>query len=1052
MLKLRLATSNPEELFVERYEQMLDWALHLCGGDETVAKDLLHDVFILFTLNQPNLASIENLEGYLYAMLRNLHLSQVRKATRTPLQQLSIVEYDSAEAGLLRLKAYDRIQAQDELRRVCHYACTRKQQAKAASVLILRFFHGYYPSEIAEIVKTSCQAVNVRLMMARSEAKLTLESPRTIGFLKDSAIPELLPANFARSTDDFLHELCRTIYASCRGECLSLRQLKKIYQPGSDAQIECESLAHIVSCPRCLDEVNRLLHLPLLAERYPTDTLGRETRKKGGPGGGATGGGISGSLMSKWRRRAKGVFEHWPKELCVSVNGYVQGSQRINSERSELNLVIDLAEPISFIEVFSEQETRLLLLNVEPPPVGSGEQSLKVTLSNGRSLELTLRFRSPWPAVQLVYHDPAFINTEAGVLTATAEAGNLQPHVQGAQFEIEATVGTKRRELENTNLPGQQSLWARFRSRFDSKLQRLDWRLFLRPGSVTAILAAVLLGAFLFVETRRPVPPLAAADLLRQSAVTEENMATRTDQIAHRAINLEERQVDCGSRIADCGFNSSASVGQLISRRKIEIWQSGEMGITARRLYDDRGALLAGEWTRSDNVSTLYHHGAKPQLQIRNPQSAIRNLDDVWQLEPSAKEFSQLIGNAQGAKVEELSSTYLIRYASEADVDAGGLVRASLVLSKSELHATELTVVVHAEDPNSQSAMRGPQTGSPAGVLVRNPQFVEYRFVEVSFERHAPDSVASRVFDPDPEFISERIEDEGGRMNKKTESVSPLTLSPFPPAASPELEVEVLRLLNQVGAFFGEQLSLTRTPQGVLRVEGIVDTEQRKSEILRALGPVASNPAVRVEIETVSEAVNRQKPAAPGAVIVQQLAAPRATITVDSELRQYFSGKRGLSGEQLDQEMRRFADQMISRSRQARRHALALKQIAERFSSDDLRTLSPEVRLRWHALLSEHAQAFRLETAELLRELQPIFASGRASAEAPTETDNIESDADFARAARRLFDLASASDDTIRTAFSISDESSSATRIRSPQFWGTLKFAEALATKIASSQ
>jgi hypothetical protein len=38
-------------------------------------------------------------------------------------------------------------------------------------------------------------------------------------------------------------------------------------------------LSHLVSCPRCLDEANQLLGLPLLRERNPID-LGREKRRE----------------------------------------------------------------------------------------------------------------------------------------------------------------------------------------------------------------------------------------------------------------------------------------------------------------------------------------------------------------------------------------------------------------------------------------------------------------------------------------------------------------------------------------------------------------------------------------------------------------------------------------------------------------------------------------------------------------------------------------------------------------------------------------------------
>src|ERR1051325_1508730 len=91
---------EPEMLFIERYDRMFGWAQQLTGHDREVAEDLLHDLFIQFTLNAPDPALIENLDGYLYITLRNLHIAQQRRANRNRLIQLSIVEYDSAAIGL----------------------------------------------------------------------------------------------------------------------------------------------------------------------------------------------------------------------------------------------------------------------------------------------------------------------------------------------------------------------------------------------------------------------------------------------------------------------------------------------------------------------------------------------------------------------------------------------------------------------------------------------------------------------------------------------------------------------------------------------------------------------------------------------------------------------------------------------------------------------------------------------------------------------------------------------------------------------------------------
>src|SRR5262249_29348974 len=142
-------------------------------------------------------------------------------------------------------------------------------------------------------------------------------------------------------------------------------------------------LAHIVSCLGCLDEVNNLLGLPPLAERYPTDMIGPDNRSHGGGSAGGSGAGNGGGRppTNSLNRRARETFEHSPKQLSISVNGFILGSQKIGSQVSEQTVNFSAAEKIGFVEVLSEQGIRLALLNVVPPPDGAVLQATSVALS-----------------------------------------------------------------------------------------------------------------------------------------------------------------------------------------------------------------------------------------------------------------------------------------------------------------------------------------------------------------------------------------------------------------------------------------------------------------------------------------------------------------------------------------------------------------------------------------------------------------------------------------------------------------------------------------------
>jgi len=997
MLKLWKATLSHEDLFIERYQRLLAWSLKLTGHDRQLAEDLLHDVFVQFTLSRPNLSVINDLDAYLFAALRNSHLSYVRRAPHVRTAALSMAEYDSIQIGLRATDLRDQIKIQDELRLICFYASARKETSKAGSVLILRFFHGYYPSEIARVLGTNLEAVRKWLQLARNEARLYLVNPDTLSFIRDQSDLAKPQLGFASATEKLLNDLRNIIFASRRGDCLSHKQLRELYRSPRSPAIDGSILAHIVSCRACLDGANTVLDLPQLKDRYPTDMTGKDD--KNGPGGptSVAGGGSTQSGVRRSLGRVKETFEHYPKELRIVVNGYLQVSQKVSSDLMEQTLSLDLEEKIGFVEIFSEQWVRLFFLNVEHPPDGAFEQEASVVLSEGRNLKATLDFSGPCPNLQVTYHDPTAIadsKTEA-VNTETSPLATLPLHEE---------------QWPTSNIGSLKTYGAR------------PWRAFsnvgfwLRPATVTALVAVILAAFFVFVNLHRtPTMPTSAAGLLAQSVASEQMIAARTDQVLHRTINLEERR----------SASASATAGDqtVITRRRIEIWQSAEKGITARRLFDEKGYLVSGEWRRSDGSRILYSHGSKPQIGVQSTDkiSAPLDLERVWWLDPSAASFMELIGLSEPSRVVEKPTDYVIEYQrSEANE---GLFKATLVLSKVDLHATELTLI----------AQQQPFTRDEQNV---NRQWTEFRFVETSFERRALSAVAPSVFEPDPELLSSRTKDEAESMKGAESNSSYTGITSSPATVTSELEVEVLDLLSRVGADLDEQTSVTRTADGKLRVRGLVETEKRKEEILRTLVPVTANRALQIQIETVAEATKRQgrSSAESEPVTVEQVEVERRPIAAFSEIRRHVGS---------DEEVGRYAARMVNRSSEAMSHAAVLRRLLRQFSPDDLRALTPEARAKWLGMIRAHARAFQREAMALDQELQTIFPPvGQGSTPGP-----ISSDGDLANAVERLYALGAATDQAIRSAFTTSTGGAGSS-IKTAQFWQSLTSAEALAVQI----
>ncbi len=1000
---------GPEEIFIERYDRILGWALQLANYERDLAEDLLHDLYIQFVLNSPAVETIENIDGYLYVTLRNLHIAQQRRANRNRLIQLSIVEYDSAVIGLSTIDFRDQLAAQDELRRICHYACSRKETAKIASVLILRFVHGYYPDEIIQVAGSPRSAVDKWLKLARGEAKASLEKDPKISFITTAEIPEFDSAReVAHTPGDLLDELRETIFRSRQGKCIA--DLNTLYP--AIGPVDCASLAHIVACAVCLDGVNRLLGMSLLRERTATETLSRDKNKSdkdGGSGGGSSsgGGGMRETGLALLRRKAKDTFVHKPQELCVAVNGYELGSHRVAAERSELNLIVERDDRIDFIEVYTEQKIRLLMHNIEEvPPSGPGERNTVVRLSDDRMLEFSLRFTSPSPTIQVTYLDPTFnLDTAAeGAFTAESQRSRegVISMVNGRARRL-AAIHTRPLGLDDEDVVPPRGLVGRF----VETLTSLGF--WLRPSTIAVAVSCLLIASILYFNITPTVPTLTTSvEVINKASEAETALAARTDLVVHRTINLEERN----------GTN-----GEVRSRKRIDIWQSGERKAESKRLYDEGGRLLAGEFETGEGT-TIYEKRSEVSRKDSKTQSGAQGaIEKVWRTVPSAIDFNRLVA-AANTKLTDSGDRYIVNYETS-DQTKVGIVKASLTLNKSDLRPVEQVLTIRKGLPN---------TGD---------DLTEYHFIESVFEQRSPDTVPPSVFEPDAELLVPEVavvkqtkaepEDAKAEANTNSNTTAPTAI------ATADLEVEVLRLLNTAGADMDDQTDVKRDSAGRLLVTGLVDSPAKKAEILRALAPVKDNAAVIIRIETFEEAAKRQKQSTNPTEVTRIEVAKGQIAVFDEVARRIGSTDEGA--------VRRFSAQVLNRSRAVMATAGALKKLAGRFSKDDLKSMTPDARAKWLAVIRGHARNVEAEARRLRQDIQTLFYPG-TGAGAGDAGISIDTDEELLAGANRLFAESAANDRVIRSAFTISADSSSGASVKNPAFARQLAGVERLAVSL----
>jgi RNA polymerase sigma factor (sigma-70 family) len=420
-----------EELFAARYDALVRMARRIVGAERLQdAGDLVQETYLRFTLSRPEIDAIQDLDAYLYATLRNVHLSRVRRASY--LVANAILDFDSINAGLAALDARHWLDARDTLRSACRYGRQRLTSSKAGSIFLLRFFHGFVPSETARLAQITVRAVDQWLRLARQEAKLFLQDPARLAFVHGETSPRLTRRHDVDTGGDaaaagapvsdaeqLIAELQQTIFRDRRGPCPSRRDWHQIYADPAIA-LTTETLAHLVTCEACLTAAQRLLRLPERSDRFPTDTLGPNPRF---PRPRST----QHTALRRLARRAQAVFEHRPRILSVTANGYIVGTERIVGDSLDLTLALNLDEPLAFVELIGDQGMCLLYAAVLPPPDGPAVQRTCVHLSDSRTLEMSLTFDAPWPTIRATYEQPR-TSFEAARLDETGIA-DLMPRV-----------------------------------------------------------------------------------------------------------------------------------------------------------------------------------------------------------------------------------------------------------------------------------------------------------------------------------------------------------------------------------------------------------------------------------------------------------------------------------------------------------------------------------------------------------------------------------------------------------------------------------------------
>ena len=331
-------------------------------------------------------------------------------------------------------------------------------------------------------------------------------------------------------------------------------------------------------------------------------------------------------------------------------------------------------------------------------------------------------------------------------------------------------------------------------------------------------------------------PTLTATEVIERVRVSERALLDQP-LIVHRVLSLEERRLPERT---------------LVSRRRIELWRrpstvpsEPSSAIAARRLFDERQQLLAGEWTTTDGARTVYQRGAEPVRTAADrapaPNAAAISLESLWMTDLSADAFLTFVNAGNGSRsvdqrtlsLERAGTNYRIQYdVQQLDADRRAAVRtATLVVRETDFRPIEQTVVIERRDSSR-----------------------EYRLSEEQFEHVAPENVSATVFAPERELLPSEpatIVAETPRAVVRPAPVAPTT----DVAILDRLEMAAWYRLHALGLAFEDEAAVIRKNAGAISVSLTTPSVTRNEAAMAGLAPLLERSAGLLTVDArVTEA------------------------------------------------------------------------------------------------------------------------------------------------------------------------------------------------------
>jgi hypothetical protein len=277
-------------------------------------------------------------------------------------------------------------------------------------------------------------------------------------------------------------------------------------------------------------------------------------------------------------------------------------------------------------------------------------------------------------------------------------------------------------------------------------------------------------------------------------------------------------------------------------------------------------------------------------------------------------------------------------------------------------------------------------SGGPVAEADLTVRVADYHAVSESFhlQDHSEIEIAELSYDVIPfASLSADIFGAPAQIGAVQLPVTSILRSTLPSGAElAEAEIEADSVLHELGADLGEQINLTTHDGHEVSIEGIVNDDVRKLQVVSALQNI---PHTRLHILTIDEAQRAPSPipshvesSVPSVEVM--VAAPPL---LEAQLSARFSDK--------DQRIA-YVNQALSLAQLASARAWALNRLADRYPPKGVAVLDNEARRKLQVLLTDHVSALREDVSSLQNQVAEILPGSSNTPAANTSvTSPLES-------------------------------------------------------------